>query len=119
MGIPYTIIPILPPTITKPKEETTMPDNTTKLITELSETETDFYVKLVPSLLKELSISRKLIQTSKLEHNTTKATLEKCYKDYQTELSKNYLQSKEVKFWKTTTVVLSLVIITFIYLGSI
>ena len=96
-----------------------MPKDTTQLTTEITEAETDFYVKLVPNLLKELSTSRKLLQTANIEHNKTKSTLEKIYKDYQTELSKTYQLTKQVKLWKTVSISLSIVIVAFLYLGSV
>jgi hypothetical protein len=96
-----------------------MPNDITKLITELSETETDFYAKLVPSLIKELSASRKLVQASKLEHNTTKEILARVYNDYNKELSRSYRLFKSVKTWKVVSLTLLTLLVTFLTLGAI
>ena len=96
-----------------------MNNKTVDLIASLEDNETDFYAKLVPNLLKELSTSRKLLQTSKLEHNKTKKTLEKVYEDYQTSYSKQYKLIKAVQTWKAVSVCLLALLLTFIILGAI
>jgi hypothetical protein len=96
-----------------------MTNKTDNLITELETSEIDFYAKLVPSLLKELSTNRKLLQTSKLEHNKTKETLEKVYKDYQASYNKQYKLIKAVQTWKAVSVCLLALLLTFIILGAI
>jgi hypothetical protein len=96
-----------------------MTNKTVNLITSLEDNEVDFYAKLVPSLLKELSASRKLVQASKLEHNTTKEILARVYNDYNKELSRSYRLFKSVKTWKVVSLTLLAILITFLILGAV
>lgn len=88
------------------------------LTTELESSEIDFYAKLVPSLLKELSTSRKLLQACKLEHNKAQEVLDKIYKDYQTSNSKYYRLVESVQIWKAVSLCLTALLITSLIFGT-
>jgi hypothetical protein len=95
-----------------------MTNKTDNLTTELDNSETDFYAKLVPSLLKELSTSRKLLQACRLEHNKTQEVLDKIYKDYQTSNSKYYRLVESVQIWKAVSLCLIALLISSLIFGT-
>ena len=94
-----------------------MTTNTNKITLEIDTNEADFYAKLVPDLLKELSKSRKLLQVQKLEHGKTKETLDKLYKDYEASHKRQYRLAKAVKFWKIASCGLVALLASFLLLG--
>ena len=96
-----------------------MQKDNNKPITELAEAETDFYAQLVPPLLKELTATRKLLQTEKQETAKTKETLAKIYKDYNKELQTSYNLTQVVMRWKVFSLCLLAMLVTFLILGAI
>jgi hypothetical protein len=96
-----------------------MTNKTVDLIASLEDNEVDFYAKLVPNLLTELTTSRRLLRTSQLEHSKTKETLDKVYKDYQASHSKQYHLIKSIKTWKMVSLGLAAGLVTFLILGAI
>jgi hypothetical protein len=100
-----------------------MTNKTVDLINDLENSESDFYAKLVPNLLKEVTNVRKQQQLVRSEHEKTKLDLTRIYKDYQASLNERYNLAKEVFHWKIATVVavsVSLILLFAIfYLGAL
>jgi len=96
-----------------------MTNKTDKITLEMNTNETDFYANLVPDLVKELEKGRKQLQTYKLEHNKTKDTLEKLYKDYEASHKRQYRLTKSVTFWKLAFGCSIALLVTFLILGAV
>ena len=96
-----------------------MTNKTVELIANLEATETDFYAKLVPPLLKEISETRKLLKASELEHSKTKETLDKIYKDYEASRNGQYRLTKSVMLWKLISVCSVAFLITTLIFGVV
>jgi hypothetical protein len=73
-----------------------MTNKTNKLLESFEQQETNFYAKLVPSLLKEISAHRAILCGQVKEHNDTKQQLQRLYNDYNNSLKRITTLKEEV-----------------------
>jgi len=96
-----------------------VPKNTDEITNEIDTNETDLYTKLVPSLLNQIAETRKKLKQSILAHEKTKQDMSKLYNGYNKELCTSDKLTKSVNTWKTVSLVLLALLVTFITLGAI
>jgi hypothetical protein len=96
-----------------------MPENTDKITNDIDVNETEFYAKLVPSLLNQIAETRKKLKQSIIAHEKTKQDMRKLYTDYNKELCTSYNLTQSVQTWKAVSLLLLGLLVTFIILGAI
>ena len=96
-----------------------MPKNPIKITTDIDTNETDFYAKLVPSLLNQIAETRKKLRNATIAHDKTKQDMSKLYTDYNKELNTNYNLIQSVKTWKAVSLCLLVLLVTSITIGAI